>query len=91
MTIEYQVRSDVIESLDAYAKEGRPTGGFLRAVLANDLMGAAGHADRENSLALTEICAYVYNELPASCHGSYPTVDAWIKRMAEERKSKEVA
>ena len=64
------IREDVKESLDAYAKEGRPTGGFLEAVLSNDLMGALGRADLQNRYDIFDICSYVYNHCPANCHGS---------------------
>ena len=80
------MREDIKASLDRYAQSGVPTGGFLRAVLANDLMDAMGRAYSENKYAIHEIASYVYNELPAECHGSYEKVDAWIKKKLEERK-----
>jgi hypothetical protein len=73
------VRPDCLETLDRYVTHGIPTGGFLEAVLANDLMESFGHADMGNRLTLFEICSYVYNELPSGCHGSYEIVGKWIK------------
>jgi len=53
------------DALDRYAKEGCPTGDFLRAVLENNLHDAVGHAHSDSYAALAEICCYVYNDLPA--------------------------
>jgi hypothetical protein len=72
----------ITKSLDAYASTGRPTGGCLRAILANDLFEAVGRADEGTQDALASIVSYVYNELPSDCHGSYEKVDAWRDRFS---------
>jgi len=66
------------ESLLAYSQQKRPTGGFLRAVLANDLMQACVRADDINRHRLFELCCFVQNRLPYDCWGSYEKVDAWL-------------
>jgi len=73
--------------LDAYVKDGIPTGGFLRAVLSNDLKEAFGRADIENRTHMFEIVNYVYNDVPVRCQGSWKIVNAWLK-MHEERRKK---
>lgn len=80
------VRPDTLDSLDLYVTEGIPTGGFLEAVLCNNLMESFGRADMGNRLALFEICSYVYNELPSGCHGSPEKVQAWLEMKHQERK-----
>jgi len=65
-------------SIDLYVSDKIPTGGFLRAVLTNDLFGAMGRADLENRHSLWEICDYIYNEIPADCWGSVEKVEAWL-------------
>ncbi len=70
---------DCIDSLRRYADHKTPTGGFLRAVLANDLMEAIGRGDVFNIQALPEICRYIYNDIPLSCWGSYENVDNWLE------------
>lgn len=72
-------------ALDAYAKEGVPVGGFLFAVLSNDLFGAVGHADDANYHALGEIVKYVYNNLPMGCHGSEKAVEDWLAQRSAAR------
>lgn len=69
---------DVRDSLNRYVVEGIPTGDFLRAVLANDLMESIGRADVDNLKALPHICAYIYNYLPMNCIGSYQRVNDWL-------------
>lgn len=73
------------EALDQYGKENVPTGGFLRAVLANDFMEAVARADDYNLLDLHEIACYIYNNIPYNCHGSYEIVEAWIAKKREKR------
>ena len=72
-------------SLDAYAEEGRPTGGFLEAVLANDLHQAVARADSQNREALPTIVLYIVNNLPRRCWGSTKKVNAWISMDQKDR------
>lgn len=58
------IKPETLASLKRYAEQRIPTGGFLQAVLENDLMQAFHRADEENCEALFHICAYIYNELP---------------------------
>ena len=74
------VPQHLIDSLYRYANEGYETGGFLKAVLANDLMEAINRADHESLPQLKAICQFIYNELPAPCHGSYAKVAEWLDR-----------
>ena len=60
-----------------YVEEGIQPGSFLRAVLANDFMGAVARADSSNGELLREWAQFVYNYLPPVCWGSYETVDKW--------------
>lgn len=74
----------IMGALERYAEQHCPTGDFLRAVLGNDLMEAVGRADDDCISALADICKYVFNEMPGTCHGSYAKVDAWLKRKEVE-------
>lgn len=76
----------IIEALVWYALDGRPTGGFLRAFLANDLMDAVGRADNMNQLLFNEIAKLVYNDIPGNCHGDYEIYVGWIAKHQERRK-----
>jgi len=68
------------EGIDRFVEYGMPTGGFLRAVLTNDLFGAIARADDQSLANIRHICQYVYNAAPSNCWGSKEAFDAHIKR-----------
>ncbi len=65
--------------IDDYVKYGHEPGSFFRAVLENNLMEAMGQADEGNRGALFDICCYVYDKIPAACHGNQDVVVSWIE------------
>jgi hypothetical protein len=67
-------------SIDLYVQEGIMPGGFLQAVLSNDLFEAFGRADEENTKAMKEIISYIYNKTPMSCWGNKHKIKAWIEQ-----------
>jgi hypothetical protein len=72
------IRTDIVESLIEYGAHGRATGGFLEAVLSNDLKKACARADDENRWALWLIVYWICNEMPAEAWGSGEKVKRWI-------------
>lgn len=72
------------ESIDMYVEHHIPTGGFLQAVLENNLCGAVGHADEENLRDLKEIVGYIYNEIPAIAWGDRSTVQKWLNEEVDD-------
>ena len=86
---ENQCPLEIQQSLKRYVEHGIPPGSFLEAVLCNDLMQAFGRADHLNIEALPHICAYVYNKIPSSSHGSPEQYGLWLERVAKERLSKD--
>ena len=67
----------ILNSLDGYAKRGETLGGFLSAVVENNLFQAIGHGDPESRAALKQIVTYVNCQLPPGCWGSKDKVKAW--------------
>jgi len=67
------------ESISEYVLHGRPPGGFLNAVLENDLMESAGLADDQNRECLFQYAKLLYL-LPYDSWGSPEKVQAWIKK-----------
>lgn len=61
-----------------YIEDGIRAGGFLMACLENDLAGAVGKADSNNSTHIQEIVRWIYNEAPSGCWGSVGKVHAWM-------------
>jgi hypothetical protein len=71
------VPEHILGSLDRYAKTGGNLGGFLEAVISNDLFRAVGLADPDSMRALKKIVTYISCQLPLGCHGGDRQVKAW--------------
>jgi len=67
-------------SIDMFVELGHGVGGFLTAVLTNDLFGAVAKADAESLEALGDIVRYIYNNVPQECYGSVDAVSRWKGR-----------
>lgn len=74
-----------------YLVHGWEPGGFLTAVLINDLRLAAGRADHVNRSNLGHVTLWMIHVLPGSCHGSQAAVDSWMARTDREREELLVA
>lgn len=70
---------DIIEALEAYVNHGVEPGGFLMAVLENDLMKACARADGQNKGRFFDIVQQVYHRVPSRAWGSLERVAAWIE------------
>ena len=78
------------EGLERYVEHGIVPGGFLRAVLENDFLGAVSRADVANSHNLRAIADYVYLSVPATAWGSPEAVHKWAKaKLALRREAEE--
>jgi hypothetical protein len=69
----------VVDAIKRYVDSRLPPGGFVTAVLANDLRESLVRADHINRHYIREIVTYCWNEIPASCWGSYEKVDMWLR------------
>lgn len=77
---DWFIRPDMMEPIRAYIEDHHPTGGFLAAVISNDLNGAVSRADPSNLINLPAFTAYFYNEAPPECWGSPERMKAWLER-----------
>lgn len=68
------------DGMKLYLEHGIEPGGFMLAVLTNDLKGAVGRADHINMKYLTNIVAYCYNDIPSDSWGSPEKVEAWLNK-----------
>ncbi len=85
------VPAPVEASLRRYVEQGAPTGGFLEAVIDNDLKEACGRADEQNLAALPAIVAYLVNECPAYCWGFKGAFARWLEVKQRERDPQNTA
>src|ERR1017187_4939500 len=79
----YGVPDDIVYSLYRYVNGRIPEGGFMTAVLSNDLRESFARADHINKHKLFNIVDFCYNEIPALCWGSPEKVNNWLKRKDE--------
>ncbi len=61
-----------------YVVARRPVGGFLTAVLENDLREAAARADEASLAGLGHLLVFLNNYVTGRCWGSPATVAAWL-------------
>lgn len=87
----YPIRENMKSSIIEYLIHGRPVGGFLRAVLENNLVEAAGRADEDNRKHLFEYAGIMYNVMPMGSWRDKARVDAWIENGGIIGQEKEVA
>ena len=71
------------DAMRRYVIDHHPPGGFLRALMENDLLLALAKADTENAIALTRWGQFLYNYCPPDCYGSPAAVEAWIMQEGE--------
>jgi hypothetical protein len=79
----------MIDSLIRYIENGEHLGGFLTAILCNDLFKAVSRADEQNLSLLPLYVRYIYNELPIASYGTLEKVKAWMKENGGENKNDE--
>lgn len=71
-------------ALEKYVEQGQIPGGFLLAVLKNDLMKTFEFADHFSWRALPAIITYLFNDVPAICWGTPERVAAWMMNGGRE-------
>jgi len=80
MSADYDITIESKEALKRYVKMGIKPGGFLTAVICNDLLGAVGSADSFNKSHIPEYVEYLFNEVPGSCWGSPEAMQSWMEK-----------
>lgn len=73
------------ESLENYLMHGLEPGGFLTAVLANDLFRAVDRADYWNKTNIHNIVIEIQRVMPILSYGSYDTVNKWVVNANDRR------
>ena len=66
------------DGMRLYIEQHIRPGGFLMAVLSNNLTNAIGLADETNRDRLPDYVGFLYNEVPADYWGSPAKVDAHL-------------
>ena len=75
------------KSLWYWIERGCTPGGFLTAVLCNDLTKAVSRADDRNVELIPNYVRLLYNHAPMDCWGSERAISGWIDTLRlEDRK-----
>jgi len=77
----YTINSQMMEGIRRYIEKGLPPGGFLTAIITNDLRGAVEHADYFNINHIPAFVAYFVNEAPGPCYGSKAIMKTWTDKL----------
>jgi len=80
----YPIRHDLLGALERYLNHGIMPGGFMTAVLENNLKEAFARADDTNIENMKNIVGYVYNNIPSDSWGSREAVNAWLESVTEK-------
>lgn len=88
MTVDYSpIPERIMNNLLYYVKGEEAPGGFLYAVLCNDLFKAVFRADQEVKKIIPLLVQYIHWEVPAGCHGSPEQVKFWMEKTKKEKES----
>lgn len=68
------------QSLYNYFVYGLEPGGFMTAVLANDLHAAATKADHWNTQLISQYARWIFYHAPTGSYGSYDAVRSWLSK-----------
>ena len=77
------------EGARRYVEEGTLPGGFLQAVVCNDLMESFGRADSISKARMSDIVNFFCNKMPVGCRGSEKKMHKWIERIRVRNASPE--
>ena len=76
----FALSSQDLEPLRRYVFDKIKPGGFLTAILTNDLKEAMGRADSTNRRRVFEYVEWLYNQAPHNCWGSPERVSEWLSK-----------
>jgi len=85
-TPESYVPEHTRHALLDYVQYGHPVGGFLTAVLENNLKEAFGRADNFNAASLRSIVCWLYNYAPAHCWGRQGAMEYYRECLAKAKE-----
>lgn len=65
-------------ALENYIVHGLEPGGFMTAVLTNDLYSTVYRADAQNVSIIPHIVTWIHNNIPSICYGNSETMIMWM-------------
>ena len=88
--MDFSIPERMGDGISRYVESHIEPGGFLTAVIQNDLREACGRADDENLLNLPAFVAWFWNHAPSACWGSPERMASWLAlRKREEVRNEQ--
>ena len=81
-----EVPAHLAPGLNRWVQDGILPGGFLRAVLANDLAAAVCSGDPGSRAALVDVVLWLVEFAPPDCWGSAETMERWATHRRKVRE-----
>ena len=81
------IRQDMLVAIENYIDHHKPTGGFLEAIISNQLREALGRADPENLKNIQAFIAFFIWEAPSTCWGSPTEYKDWTTSVLVSEES----
>ena len=90
LVLDYSMLPEhMVGAMERYMKNGVAPGGFLEAVLSNDLLEAMERADMVNRYRLYDFGQFLHQQAPRGSFGSPDRVANWVKVGGYEGYTKE--
>lgn len=86
---DYNVPQHTQAAIVRFVEHGYMPGGFLTALLTNNLFLAVDTADRLNKAAIPEIVRWVFNNLPLGAYGTEDKMMDWCRKVQAEFAAQE--
>jgi hypothetical protein len=83
------VPASIRGACEKHVVHGLQPGGFVEALLTNNLTEAITRADKHNLQRIDEIVLYLLNALPLTCWGSEEKVKLWRDMIEDENRQRE--
>ena len=80
-----QIPEHMMAGLKRYLENGILPGGFLTAVIENDLFAACDRADDININLIPVYVKYLYTEAPSRAWGYKGAIDKWRSYLSERQ------
>ena len=80
-----KIPARMLDPITRYVMNGTPPGGFLTAVITNNLLDASTRADKANEQLLRAYAQLFWWWTPRECHGSVERMEAWMTYCADCR------
>lgn len=80
-----KIPARMLDPITRYVMNGTPPGGFLTAVITNNLLDASTRADKANEQLLRAYAQLFWWWTPRECHGSVERMEAWMRYCADCR------